>query len=42
MSAGRSLVVDTLPIEKQQTGSAWGMSFFEKPSVVPANIAGRK
>ncbi|KAI0914871.1 major facilitator superfamily domain-containing protein [Ustulina deusta] len=24
MSAGRSLVVDTLPIEKQQTGSAWG------------------
>lgn len=24
MSAARSLVVDTLPIEKQQTGSAWG------------------
>ncbi|KAI2628995.1 major facilitator superfamily domain-containing protein [Xylaria nigripes] len=24
MSAGRSLVVDTLPIEKQQMGSAWG------------------
>ncbi|KAI1367995.1 major facilitator superfamily domain-containing protein [Xylaria arbuscula] len=24
MSATRSLVVDTLPIEKQQTGSAWG------------------
>ncbi|KAI0135395.1 MFS general substrate transporter [Daldinia grandis] len=24
MSAARSLVVDTLPIDKQQTGSAWG------------------
>lgn len=24
MSAARSLVVDTLPISKQQTGSAWG------------------
>ncbi|KAI1811736.1 major facilitator superfamily domain-containing protein [Poronia punctata] len=24
MSAAKSLVVDTLPIEKQQTGSAWG------------------
>ncbi|KAI5927823.1 major facilitator superfamily domain-containing protein [Camillea tinctor] len=24
MSAARSLVVDTLPMEKQQTGSAWG------------------
>src|SRR4051794_40132666 len=24
MSCGRSLVVDTLPIEKQQSGAAWG------------------
>lgn len=24
MSCGRSLVVDTLPISKQQTGAAWG------------------
>lgn len=36
MSAAKSLVVDTLPIEKQQTGSAWGM-FPPKHSIVFAN-----
>ncbi len=26
MSCARSLLVDTLPIHKQQTGAAWGKS----------------